>query len=499
MKKFRILALLLALAMVLGLCACGGPTYDESLLGIYTCYAIEVMGFKLSAEDVLTEPATLELKQGGKGKIGIEGESGSIKYTLEGDAITVEIEGETAEGTLKDGVIDIEILSMHMFFIQDGKEIPTTTAPEVGYYTFYSAEVDGVSFTAEDLAALGEDGDYASLQLSGDGTALLVLDGEEQLLNWADGLLTDGDESMAYALDGDKITISIEGFEMVFLRSGDGAEGGDTPSADSNVFSASCDVDDYHIEVIGAEQYTDMDDKTAVRIYMNYTNNSDVPCSFYSALYCEVFQDGYQLVSAYPDYDIPEYNTGSQNILPGCTLRVAEEFVFQPDGGELELKLYEYDVEDAVVITLDPANLPGAPAEPFSFTPYDSSSLVEGLSASGTLGDGYDVTIRDLEITKSWYGVEMVRVFIDFTNNSAEATELWDVTVITAMQDGVALYSSYADDDVETDDNYTQSVEPGQSITVSMCYVLHDTGSPIAFLIDGFAVTGEVGTMLELP
>lgn len=218
MKKSRILALLLVLAMVLGLCACGGPTYDESLLGVYTCYAIEVMGFKLSAEDVLTESATLELKQGGKGNIYIEGESGSIKYTLEGEAITVDIDSETAEGTLKDGVIDIEIIGMHMYFIQEGKEIPTASAPEVGYYTFYSAEIDGVSFTSEDLAVLGEDENYASLQLNGDGTALLVLDGEEQSLNWADGLLTAGDESMAYTLDGDKITISVEGFEMTFLR-----------------------------------------------------------------------------------------------------------------------------------------------------------------------------------------------------------------------------------------------------------------------------------------
>lgn len=140
MKKSRILALLLVLAMVLGLCACGGPTYDESLLGVYTCYAIEVMGFKLSAEDVLTESATLELKQGGKGSIYIEGESGSIKYTLEGEAITVEIEGETATGTLKDGVIDIEILSMRMFFIQEGREVPTATASEAGYYTFHEEE-----------------------------------------------------------------------------------------------------------------------------------------------------------------------------------------------------------------------------------------------------------------------------------------------------------------------------------------------------------------------
>ena len=398
MKKQRILVWLLALAMVLGLCACGGPTYDESLLGVYTCYGLEVMGYQLAAEDVLTQTATLELKQGGKGEIHIEGESDSIQYTLDGEAITVEIEGETATGTLKDGIIDIEILSMHMFFVQEGKEVSAADTEE--------------------------------------------------------------------------------------------ATGG---------FPVPLDFGSYYVEVIGAEQFTDLDDKTAIRLYISYTNNSDSIDSFYSALCCDAFQGGQQLTEAYWDDDTPEANTGSQGILPGCTVRVVQEFVFQPDGGEVEFKLYEHDVADAAVITMDPADLPGAPAEPFAFAPYDSSSLVAGLSASGTLGDGYDVAIRDVELTKSWNGAQMVRVFIDFTNNTGEATQLWDVTVVTAMQDGVALYSRYAEDDVETDDNYTASVEPGQSITVSMCYVLHDTDSPIAFLIDGFAVTGEVGTMLELP
>lgn len=120
-KLKKITALLLTAALLLGLAACGGPTYDESLLGVYTCYAVEMMGYNMPADEVLSETSTLELKQGGKGNMNVEGESGSIKYTLDGENITVEIEGETAKGTPKEGVIDIEIMEMHMFFIQEGK------------------------------------------------------------------------------------------------------------------------------------------------------------------------------------------------------------------------------------------------------------------------------------------------------------------------------------------------------------------------------------------
>lgn len=513
-KMTKITALLLTVALLLGLAACGGPTYDESLLGVYTCYAVELMGYNMAADEVLSATSTLELKQGGKGTISVEGESASIKYTLDGENITVEIEDETAKGTLKEGVIDIEIMEMHMFFIQEGKEIPVTTPPEVGYYDFSSANIDGESFTAEELAELGVEGGFASLQLNEDGTGALILDGEAENFNWADGKLTADGESMDYTLDGDKITISTEAYEMVFVRGEAPAEtepaveattpaepaeeagGNDTASS---ILPISLDIADYHFEIVGLERFTDYEGEDAVRIYIDYTNNSDDYISFYSAISCDAYQEGYQLLGAYSNYDIPETENNSQQILPGLTVRVCKEYVYKPDGGELEFKFYEYYGDDPIVVTVDPASLPGAPTDSFAFEPYDSSRLVEGLSASGTLGDGYDLTIRDLELTQSWDGDEMVRVFIDYTNNSTEAAALWDFTLTTVMQDGVELLSGYANDNVETDDTATNPVEPGETVTITKCYRIHDTGSPIAYLIDGFMVDGELGTVLELP
>lgn len=410
-KMTKITALLLTVALLLGLAACGVPTYDESLLGVYTCYAVELMGYNMVADEVLSATSTLELKQGGKGNMSVEGESASIKYTLEGENITVEIEGETAKGTLKEGVIDIEIMEMHMFFIQEGKEIPVTTPPEVGYYDFFSANIDGEAFTAEELAELGVEAGFASLQLNEDGTGALILDGEAENFNWADGKLTADGESVDYTLDGDKITISTEAYEMVFVRGEASAQnepaveattpaepteeagGNDTAS---NILPISLDIADYHFEIVGLEQFTDYEGEDAVRIYIDYTNNSDDMFSFYSAVSCDAYQEGYQLVGAYSNYDIPETENNSQQILPGLTVRVCKEYVYKPDGGELEFKFYEYYGDDPIVVTVDPANLPGAPTDSFAFEPYDSSSLVEGLSASGTLGDGYDLTIRDL-------------------------------------------------------------------------------------------------------
>ena len=105
MKK--LISILFTLAMAVGLCACGGLKYDESLMVVYTCYAVEMLGVEMKADEVLSQTSTLELKQGGKGKMNIEGTTGSIKYTLDGENITVDIDGETATGTLKDSILHI--------------------------------------------------------------------------------------------------------------------------------------------------------------------------------------------------------------------------------------------------------------------------------------------------------------------------------------------------------------------------------------------------------
>ena len=319
MKK--LISILLTLAMALSLCACGGPKYDESLMGVYTCYAVEMLGIEMKADEVLSQTSTLELKQGGKAKMNIEGTSGSVKYTLDGETITMDIDGETATGTLKDGVLNIEIMSMNMYFIQEGKEVPEVTAPEVGYFTFESMEMDGETLNRDDLLAIGGDPDSFFLIMNEDGTGTLAIAGEDaQQLTWKDGTISMGDETVPYTVDGDTLTVEEDGSKMIFTRSSDTPPAvlaanneedseevtildgdGDTvePPADVSTEPVSADLGDYHISILTAEQFTDSDDKDAIRFYVDFTNNSEEEKSFFFACNTEAYQDGYELVDTY--------------------------------------------------------------------------------------------------------------------------------------------------------------------------------------------------------
>ena len=46
----------------------------------------------------------------------MEGTSETCDWTLDGDAITVEVEGEPFTGTLADGVIVLDVMGMNMTF-----------------------------------------------------------------------------------------------------------------------------------------------------------------------------------------------------------------------------------------------------------------------------------------------------------------------------------------------------------------------------------------------
>jgi hypothetical protein len=234
----KILSVILVLAMMCSLAACGSGGKDlDPNLGKYIGYQIDIMGWEPMDSVYDGGENYVELKSGGKGTFCLDGSSTKIKWTLDGEDLTMTAEGEDCTGTLKDGMITTDFFGYDftMTFLKEGVEAPADTATttetatteaaepetagEVGYWKISSMDDGETTMNADELQEYDM---VYYMQLEADGTGTMITD-ESVPLEWGDGKMTvtadDGEsQEVEYTLDGDEITFSQEGMTMVFER-----------------------------------------------------------------------------------------------------------------------------------------------------------------------------------------------------------------------------------------------------------------------------------------
>ena len=113
MKKIS--ALFLVFALFFTLTACGNDS-DDPNCGFYECTKVSAMGMEMDVSDVLENGASLELNGGGKGKLVLDGDKFSMKWSVEGDQITLDIDGTESVGTLENGTITVDLMDIGMTY-----------------------------------------------------------------------------------------------------------------------------------------------------------------------------------------------------------------------------------------------------------------------------------------------------------------------------------------------------------------------------------------------
>ena len=91
------------------------PAGDAQYIGTYRLqslmgFSVELLAALSEVEvDVLQEIFVIELKADGVGIIRMEEDYGEVNWTVEGETLILSVEGESIEGTIKDGVITLVI------------------------------------------------------------------------------------------------------------------------------------------------------------------------------------------------------------------------------------------------------------------------------------------------------------------------------------------------------------------------------------------------------
>lgn len=360
---------------------------------------------------------------------------------------------------------------------------------ETGTYQATSCMIDGEEYSCEEDALIIEE----------DGEGILVFEGDEYSMEWelkGSSFSFEDEEGSTFegTYEDGVIEGVLDGMDYVFEKEASGggkapaaAEPEDEPEEEPEEAPAgefepvSGTVAGYEVAVVGAELITDMDDKDGIRLYWDFTNNSDE--SIYAGYDIEVAmeQEGFELTSTYCSYedDAPEYGNSGKCIRPGVSIRCVSEFNCKPDGDIITVNLYEWGEEDSgLIVELDPTNLPGRPAEDLAIEPILEPTWTNSMSDEGDVGDAH-VYIDTAEIVEGWDSdEEVIRVYFDYTNNGEEAASMWWQTYVRAFQDGIELETDWAAEDVPEDDNFDTDIEPGESLRCSECWVIR-SDSPI--------------------
>lgn len=226
MKK--LVAILLAIAMLLSLAACGGETAEDPNAGKYLGTTAKAFGMIMDMSEIYPGETWLELKSGGKGNIMLDGDEFPIKWALEGDTFTLTIDGVDSVGTLNEGVIVMDLMDMgvEMTFLKEGMEAPVSAATynDAGYWEIVRVDSDDPEsvVTEEDMLTVKALGVMMYLELKADGTGVLYIE-EEMPVTWQDGSITITEDALTVPYTVENGEMVLDMLEAVFvLRKGAG-------------------------------------------------------------------------------------------------------------------------------------------------------------------------------------------------------------------------------------------------------------------------------------
>ncbi len=122
MKKM--MTIIMASFMTLGLTACGGAGADADL---YLATNVKMMGITMSPEEISESGITLALDDNGKATLTVDGEDYNCKWTTEGDVFTLSQGSDEFEGTKEGDVVTIINMldsGMDINFLKEGATPP---------------------------------------------------------------------------------------------------------------------------------------------------------------------------------------------------------------------------------------------------------------------------------------------------------------------------------------------------------------------------------------
>lgn len=111
----RLACLILALALLLALTACGEPDPNA---GVYVAQSCDYLGISVGVEEIFEGGLSIELKNGGRASMTMGEDTYIVRWKLDGENITISDASGEMSGTLADGTMVLDISGVSVTLIR---------------------------------------------------------------------------------------------------------------------------------------------------------------------------------------------------------------------------------------------------------------------------------------------------------------------------------------------------------------------------------------------
>ena len=184
------------------------PVDTSDVLGFYNADKAEAYGIEIAISTMWEKGFSIDLQEGGKCAISVNGTGASGTWSQDGETISVNVPGFNMDGTFHDGVLvfkDLYGMGVDLFFTRDGSLAPANkpeATPETAAdYSWWKGDWYGWWVVVDAGGSYLEDGYVnqawdacAQIDVSGDGTGYVdIWDEDGDDVAWADVSFDAGD------------------------------------------------------------------------------------------------------------------------------------------------------------------------------------------------------------------------------------------------------------------------------------------------------------------
>ena len=184
------------------------PVDTSDVLGFYNADKAEAYGIEIAISTMWEKGFSIDLQEGGKCAISVNGTGASGTWSQDGETISVNVPGFNMDGTFHDGVLvfkDLYGMGVDLFFTRDGSLAPANkpeaTPETTADYSWWKGDWYGWWVVVDAGGSYLEDGYVnqawdacAQIEVYGDGTGYVdIWDEDGDDVAWADVSFDAGD------------------------------------------------------------------------------------------------------------------------------------------------------------------------------------------------------------------------------------------------------------------------------------------------------------------